>query len=86
MSRKSISRARIKMSPGAFVQQASVAPQVRHLVDRAIRIARGERRVTAIIIPNDLQEEPYVEPHPVARLVKCFVSWTLYQDGQSIVQ
>jgi pyruvate dehydrogenase (quinone) len=47
---------------GAFVQQASVAPQVRHLVDRAIRIALGERRVTAVILPNDLQDEPYEEP------------------------
>jgi pyruvate dehydrogenase (quinone) len=47
---------------GAFVQQASSAPQVRHLVDRAIRIALGERRVTAIILPNDLQESPYEEP------------------------
>jgi pyruvate dehydrogenase (quinone) len=46
----------------AFVAQASVAPQVRHLVDRAIRIAYAERRVTAIIIPNDLQDEPYVAP------------------------
>jgi pyruvate dehydrogenase (quinone) len=47
---------------GAFVAQASVAPQVRHIVDRAIRIAKAERRVTAIILPNDLQEEPYSEP------------------------
>src|SRR2546429_5276180 len=47
---------------GAFVQQASTAPQVRHLVDRAIRIALAERRVTAIILPNDLQESPYEEP------------------------
>jgi len=47
---------------GAFVQQASSAPQVRHLVDRAIRVALGERRVTAIILPNDLQESPYEEP------------------------
>src|ERR1700728_960067 len=47
---------------GAFVQQASTAPQVRHLVDRAVRIALGERRVTAIVLPNDLQEEPYEEP------------------------
>lgn len=45
---------------GAFVQQASVGPQVRHLVDRAVRVALGEKRVTAIILPNDLQEEPYV--------------------------
>ena len=40
----------------AFVVQASTPAQVRHLVDRAIRIALGERRVTAIILPNDLQE------------------------------
>jgi pyruvate dehydrogenase (quinone) len=47
---------------GAFVQQASSPAQVRHLVDRAIRIALGERRVTAIVLPNDLQEMPYEEP------------------------
>ena len=47
---------------GAFVQQAASPAQVRHLVDRAIRVALGERRVTAIILPNDLQEENYREP------------------------
>ena len=47
---------------GAFVQQASTAPQVRHLVDRAVRIALGERRVTALVFPNDLQEAPYEDP------------------------
>ncbi len=47
---------------GAFVQQASAPAQVRHLVDRAIRIALGERRVTAIVLPNDLQELPFEEP------------------------
>ncbi|WP_277374699.1 thiamine pyrophosphate-requiring protein [Pseudomonas sp. AA-38] len=47
---------------GAFVQQASAPAQVRHLVDRAIRTALGERRVTAIILPNDLQEAEYAEP------------------------
>ena len=47
---------------GAFVQQASTPVQVRHLVDRAIRISLAERRVTAIILPNDLQEAEYVEP------------------------
>ena len=41
---------------GAFVQQASTAPQVRHLIDRAVRVAKAERRVTALVIPNDLQE------------------------------
>lgn len=47
---------------GAFVQQASEASQVRHLIDRAVRTAIGERRVTALILPNDLQEEEYKEP------------------------
>jgi pyruvate dehydrogenase (quinone) len=48
---------------GAFVQQASVPSQVRHLVDRAIRTALGECRVTAIVLPNDLQDLQY-EPPP----------------------
>jgi pyruvate dehydrogenase (quinone) len=47
---------------GAFVVQASAPAQLRHLVDRAIRTALGERRVAAIIIPNDLQEMPFEEP------------------------
>jgi len=47
---------------GAFVQQASAPAQVRHLVDRAIRVALGERRVTTIVLPNDLQQAPYEEP------------------------
>ena len=47
---------------GAFVQQASVPAQVRHLVDRAVRTAKGERRVAALILPNDLQDEPYSDP------------------------
>ena len=47
---------------GAFVQQSTVPSQVRHLVDRAVRTAVGERRVTAIILPNDLQEAAYEPP------------------------
>ncbi|WP_250481040.1 thiamine pyrophosphate-requiring protein [Caballeronia sp. GAOx1] len=48
---------------GAFVQQASVPAQVRHLVDRAVRTALGERKVAALVFPNDLQELKY-EPPP----------------------
>ena len=47
---------------GAFVQQAATPAQVRHLVDRGIRTAYGERRVATIILPNDLQDQEYVEP------------------------
>lgn len=46
----------------AYVQQASVPAQVRHMVDRAVRIALASRTVTAIILPNDLQEMPYEPP------------------------
>src|SRR2546421_12931469 len=44
-----------------YVQMASVPAQMRHLVDRAVRIALAERTVTCIIVPNDLQEMPAVE-------------------------
>ncbi|WFU11694.1 thiamine pyrophosphate-requiring protein (plasmid) [Rhizobium sp. CB3090] len=47
---------------GDFVHQATMPAQVRHLVDRAIRIALANRTVTAIILPSDLQETPYEEP------------------------
>jgi pyruvate dehydrogenase (quinone) len=47
---------------GAFVQQASAPAQVRHLLDRAVRTAVGERRVTALILPNDLQDMEYTAP------------------------
>src|SRR3989440_11446511 len=39
-----------------FVQMAMDPAQIRHLTDRALRIALAERTVTAIIIPNDVQE------------------------------
>jgi pyruvate dehydrogenase (quinone) len=48
---------------GEYVHTAVVPAQIRHLVDRAIRIAKCERTVTCIILPNDLQELP-AEPEP----------------------
>jgi pyruvate dehydrogenase (quinone) len=47
---------------GGFVQQASAPAQVRHLVDRAIRTAVGERMVAALVFPHDVQEAPYKSP------------------------
>lgn len=46
----------------AFVHQAAVPQQTRHLIDRAMRIAQGDRAVTALVFPNDLQDVPYSEP------------------------
>jgi pyruvate dehydrogenase (quinone) len=52
----------LKDVAGAYVMQASSPAQVRHLIDRAVRIALSRRTVTAIVLPNDLQEEPYESP------------------------
>jgi pyruvate dehydrogenase (quinone) len=48
-----------------FVATAMVPEQIRHLIDRAVRIAAANRSVTCVIIPNDLQELAYQDP-PVA--------------------
>lgn len=52
----------LKDVAGDFVHQAATPAQVRHLVDRAVRIALANRTVTALILPNDLQDMPYREP------------------------
>ena len=60
---------------GAFVQTAMVPAQVRHLVDRAVRIAMGRRRVTALIFPNDLQDMPMEQPPRSHGAVFSGVGW-----------
>lgn len=45
-----------------YVHVMTVPEQARTLVDRAFRIARAERTVTCIVIPNDVQELPADEP------------------------
>jgi pyruvate dehydrogenase (quinone) len=42
--------------------QVSAPTQVKHVVDRAYRIAQASRSVTCIIVPADVQEEPYEDP------------------------
>jgi pyruvate dehydrogenase (quinone) len=49
-----------------YVEQASSPAQIRHLVDRAVRIAKDQRTVTCLIIPNDLAELDAVETPPRA--------------------
>ena len=51
---------------GEYVQVAMEPTQIRHLIDRACRIALAERTVTAIIIPNDVQEAEAVQQPPHA--------------------
>jgi pyruvate dehydrogenase (quinone) len=44
-----------------YVHMASSPEQVRHLVDRALRIAQSERTVTCLVVPNDVQTMEAVE-------------------------
>ncbi|SUB16155.1 Pyruvate oxidase [Pantoea agglomerans] len=45
-----------------FVQEASTSTQVRHLLDRGVRIAKAQNGVAVIIIPKDIQDEEWQPP------------------------
>src|SRR5215218_801944 len=45
-----------------FVQVCMSPPQIAHLIDRAFQVARASRSVTAVIVPEDVQEADYEEP------------------------
>jgi pyruvate dehydrogenase (quinone) len=45
-----------------YVQMATHPAQMRHLVDRAVRIALAQRTVTCLIVPNDLAAMPAEQP------------------------
>src|SRR5512146_846071 len=47
-----------------YVQMIGVPAQVRHVVDRAVRIALDRRSVTCIVVPYDVQELDAVETPP----------------------
>lgn len=47
-----------------YVTMVTEPAQMRHVVDRAVRIALAENSVTCIIVPNDLQEEDAVPSPP----------------------
>jgi pyruvate dehydrogenase (quinone) len=45
-----------------YVQEAEAPSQIRVLIDRAMRIAKAENAVSVLILPGDLQDEPYHDP------------------------
>src|SRR6185437_3369935 len=47
-----------------YVQECLSPAAARHQIDRAMRIAFAERCVTAVIVPNDIQEMDEVEIPP----------------------
>ncbi|HET9185177.1 MAG TPA: thiamine pyrophosphate-requiring protein [Solirubrobacterales bacterium] len=48
-----------------FVQTCMEPSQARHLIDRAVQVAKASRSVTAVIIPEDVQEAEHEEPERV---------------------
>ena len=59
-----------------YVQTCMDPRQAAQLVDRAVRIALSQRTVTAIIVPNDVQEMPYEEPPREHGAVHSSPGWT----------
>jgi len=59
-----------------FVSTAMAPAQVRHLVDRAVRVALAERTVTCIVFPHDLQEEEMAQPPRAHSTIHSGTGWT----------
>src|ERR1700712_4811857 len=49
---------------GEYVQMMTEPGQARQLIDRAVRIAKAQRTVTCIIIPNNVQEMEAMDAPP----------------------
>jgi pyruvate dehydrogenase (quinone) len=58
-----------------YVHMATTPAQFPMLVDRAIRIAYAERSPTCVIVPADLQEEPYEPPEHAFKMVPSSTGW-----------
>jgi pyruvate dehydrogenase (quinone) len=58
-----------------YVHMATTPAQFPMLVDRAIRIAYAERSPTCVIVPADLQEEPYEPPEHAFKMVPSSIGW-----------
>ncbi|MDQ2725776.1 MAG: thiamine pyrophosphate-requiring protein [Actinomycetota bacterium] len=60
----------------SWCQQVNTPSSVRHIVDRAFRIAKAERTVTAVIVPADVQDMDEVTEQPKAtHTVHTGVGW-----------
>ncbi|GGB19632.1 thiamine pyrophosphate-requiring protein [Sphingomonas metalli] len=45
-----------------FVQEAVTPAQLRHLVDRGLRVAKAQNGVTVLVLPKDVQDMAWEEP------------------------
>jgi pyruvate dehydrogenase (quinone) len=64
-----------------YVHTVTTPEQVRHLVDRAFRIARDQRTVTCLIFPNDVQALPFKEPPRAHGTVHTGIGYTAPAGG-----
>ena len=53
---------RVLADVAEYVQEVSVPSQLPHVIDRAVRLAIARRGPSAIVIPKDVQEEPFQAP------------------------
>jgi pyruvate dehydrogenase (quinone) len=60
----------------AYVQQVTEPSTIRHMIDRAMRIAQAERTVTCVIVPADIQDMDAVPEQPLkTHTVHSGVGW-----------
>ncbi len=59
-----------------YVMTVMDPTQARHVIDRAVRIAQASRSVTAVIVPEDVQESDYSEPPRMHGAVYSSVGFT----------
>src|SRR3979411_649112 len=59
-----------------FVQEASAPAQVRHLIDRGIRIPTASNGVSVLILPKDIQDQECEEPEVAHGFTRSGVGYT----------
>ncbi|MCT9092263.1 thiamine pyrophosphate-requiring protein [Streptomyces sp. ASQP_92] len=63
---------------GAYCEMVTVPEQLPNVIDRAMRIARAQRTVTAVIIPADVQELDYSPPQHAFKMVPSSLGMASY--------
>ncbi|AVO47900.1 thiamine pyrophosphate-requiring protein [Melaminivora suipulveris] len=58
-----------------YVQEAESPVAVRHITDRAVRIALGRRGIGVIVLPKDVQDLPYEDPGQEPNAVRSGVGY-----------
>jgi pyruvate dehydrogenase (quinone) len=59
-----------------YVQEAETPAQLRHVIDRGIRVAIAEQGVATVILPKDVQDQPWEGPEPAHGYTHSGVGYT----------